>query len=399
MSRVQAYKLLLLFSLLAIPAAVMAVNEYELTDTVSQDTTVIEGEKKSGNFINRIISYFEKSNKTQITRRPSISFVGGPYYSSDTKFGIGLIAAGIYSTNPEDTTLQPSSINLFGNATTAKYFKVGVRGMHLYRKGNRRIDYEVSYKSYRTYFWGVGYDMARSDMNKCKYLLTDVLAEVDHLWRLYGPFYAGPLLKFDYISARDIQQERQRTWYTIPHHTTSLGAGVKLQFDTRDNYTAPTSGWLGELTQRFYPRFMGNSSTSFSSTEVAVNSYTGVWRGGVIACRLHGNFTYGNTPWGLMPTVGGSGPMRGYYEGQYRDKCEMDATVELRQHVYGRSGVAVWCGCAAVFPGFNNFKGRYLLPNYGAGYRWEFKKLTNIRVDVGFGKGCWGIEFSINEAF
>ncbi len=51
--------------------------------------------------------------------------------------------------------------------------------------------------------------------------------------------------------------------------------------------------------------------------------------------------TYGNTPWGMLATLGGSNTMRGYYDGQYRDKCEIDATVELRQHVYHRNGIVV----------------------------------------------------------
>jgi hypothetical protein len=39
------------------------------------------------------------------------------------------------------------------------------------------------------------------------------------------------------------------------------------------------------------------------------------------------------------------------------------------------------------------------LPNYGIGYRWEFKKRVNVRLDWGFGKRQMGVIFSINEAF
>ena len=34
--------------------------------------------------------------------------------------------------------------------------------------------------------------------------------------------------------------------------------------------------------------------------------------------------------------------MRGYYEGRYRDKHSLEATVELRQHVWKRNGIVVW---------------------------------------------------------
>ena len=39
-----------------------------------------------------------------------------------------------------------------------------------------------------------------------------------------------------------------------------------------------------------------------------------------------------------MATLGSSYSMRGYYEGRYRDKCAMDAQIELRQHVWKRNG-------------------------------------------------------------
>ena len=196
-----------------------------------------------------------------------------------------------------------------------------------------------------------------------------------------------------------VDADRVALWGEMPRAFVALGTGVKLQFDTRDNYTAPRTGWMGELIQRVYPRFLGNSSHSFASTEFSLNKYTPLWRGSVLAARIHGMFTYGRTPWGMMPTVGGNSMLRGYYEGQYRDKCESDVTLELRQHVWGRSGVAVWGGLGAVYPNFSKFHKRDLLPNFGVGYRWEFKKLTNVRVDVGFGKGCWGVVLNINEAF
>lgn len=41
-----------------------------------------------------------------------------------------------------------------------------------------------------------------------------------------------------------------------------------------------------------------------------------------------------------------------------------------------------------------------VLPNFGVGYRWEFKKDVNVRLDYGFGKsGQSGFIFNINEAF
>ena len=91
--------------------------------------------------------------------------------------------------------------------------------------------------------------------------------------------------------------------------------------------------------------------------------------------------------------------MRGYYEGRFRDKCEADACLELRQHIWRRNGLVAWIGAGTVFPKFSALRFSKVLPNYGIGYRWEFKKRVNIRLDLGFGRHQTGFIFSINEAF
>lgn len=98
--------------------------------------------------------------------------------------------------------------------------------------------------------------------------------------------------------------------------------------------------------------------------------------------------------------LGSSQSMRGYYGGRYRDKNKLDAQLELRQHIYRRNGAVVWIGIGTVFPRFDALRFQRLLPNYGIGYRWEFKRNINIRLDYGFGKGNQsGFEFNVNEAF
>lgn len=91
--------------------------------------------------------------------------------------------------------------------------------------------------------------------------------------------------------------------------------------------------------------------------------------------------------------------MRGYYEGRYRDKCASDMAVELRQHIYRRSGIAVWGGVGSIYHKLSDIRFDRLLPEYGIGYRWEFKKNANVRVDIGFGKHSSGFMFGLNEAF
>ena len=73
------------------------------------------------------------------------------------------------------------------------------------------------------------------------------------------------------------------------------------------------------------------------------------------------------------------------------------AQVELRQHVWKRSGITVWGGAGSVF--HDKHSAKHVLPNFGVGFRWEFKKNVNVRLDYGFGKNESGFIFNVNEAF
>ena len=104
-------------------------------------------------------------------------------------------------------------------------------------------------------------------------------------------------------------------------------------------------------------------------------------------------------PWSMVAQLGGGYRMRGYYLGQYRDNGMIEVQAEFRQKIYNRHGIAVWVGAGNVFPSFDRFQWRQTLPNYGIGYRWEFKHRVNVRIDYGRGKHGGSVVFNVNEAF
>lgn len=348
------------------------------------------------NIISKVVNYFNESNKPRSSKGFDFSFIGGPYYSSDTKFGIGLVAAGLYHTSKKDTLLPPSEVSLYLKATTSMFFQLGIRGTHIQPADRARINYDINVASIASKFWGIGYDENIDNANEAKYKYFNSTARVSWVWRILPKFYVGPMASFDYINGRDFH--KPWLWHGQKEQSLNFGVGFTIQYDTRDFLSNAYHGVFFRLDQRFMPRFLGNKS-AFSLTELTLAGYRQLWKGGVIAAELHSRLTYGNTPWGMLSTFGGSDNMRGYFEGRFRDKSEFDVCVELRQHVWRRNGVVVWGGAGMVFPSFSAMRWRMLLPNYGIGYRWEFKKRVNVRVDFGFGRHQSGFIFSINEAF
>jgi len=371
----------------------------------TENKVILDGATTSGdesrprkkNFINAFLEYLEDSNKEKSNKKVDFSFLGGPFYSSEAKFGVGLVAAAIYRTNPSDSLCIPSNISIYGDISTSLLFSVGLSGHHISCSGGTRINYDLDFVHFPTKFWGIGYENGAKKSNETKYTEFSIRAKAQALWRLADNLYMGPTADVDHVSASKIKGD-SALWQGQPFTVTSVGVGASVQYDTRDNLTAPHKGVLLSLEQKFFPRFLANGDHSFSLTEFSGNVYFPGWKNSTIAARLHGRFTYGDTPWSMLSSLGGSYTMRGYYENRYRDKSAVDINLELRQRVWGRWGVVVWGGVGTVFHG-KGFKLDNLLPNGGIGIRWEFKKNVNVRLDYGFGKGESGIIFNINEAF
>ncbi len=375
------------------------------TDTDTIEATVINADKAAAtdsvkpkkSFFKKFIDYFGDANKQKKRKRFDFSIIGGPHYSTDTKLGIGLVAAGLYRTNMRDTIMPPSNVSVFGDITTAGFYLLGIKGYHLFPADKYRIDYTLYFFSFPAAFWGVGYEMGNNNANATKLKRWQAQIKGAFLFKVADKIFMGPMATYDFVNTKKI--DRPEILEGLPRKTINFGVGVEFTYDTRDIHTAPRKGLFINLIQLFRPKFLGNRY-AFSTSDIRFCAYHGVWKGGVLAYEFRSIFNYGNTPWTMMASVGGSYSMRGYYEGRSRDNNKMDMQIELRQHVWRRNGVCLWVGAGTVFDKFSSIRLKHILPNFGIGYRWEFKKNVNVRLDYGFGKsGQRGFLFQINEAF
>jgi outer membrane protein assembly factor BamA len=347
------------------------------------------------NFIEKLIDYFDDSNKVHNEKDFDLSFIGGPHYSSDTKLGIGLVASGIYRKDKGDSIIPPSNVSLYFDGTTSKSFKLGVTGTNISKGDKYRINYDLDFSSVATQFWGIGYEQCYKDANESNYDYFKISLLTNLSYRIGKHFYVGPLAAVNYVCGRDFV--KPELWNGQDNHSLNLGLGMTMTYDTRDNLTGATRGVYVNISQCFNAKIFANKY-AFSMSEVKMSTYNRLWKDAVLASLIHARITYGDTPWGMMSILGGSN-MRGYFEGRYRDKSEADFCVELRQHIWHRSGLTVWGGAGTIFSKLSDITLSTTLPNYGFGYRWEFKQNVNVRLDLGFGRNQTGFIFNINEAF
>lgn len=387
-----SFALTALFSATAATAGNTSQTEKDSVATVAADTTV----RKKG-FINKVLAYFNDANKTDYSKKFDFSIIGGPHYSTDTKLGLGLVAAGLYRTDRNDTILPPSNMSLFGDVSTVGFYMLGVRGLHIFPHDKYRLDYTLYFYSFPCKYWGIGYANGNNDANETEMNRWQAQAKASFMFRVAPSTYIGPMLTFDFIEGKDIKNPELLE--DMDRITRNTGVGLTFVYDSRDVTTNPKRGFYVNLSQCFRPKFMGNDY-AFSTTDLRFNAYRRVWKGGIIATDLRSQLNFGNPSWGMMALLGNSYSMRGYYEGRYRDKHKIEAQVELRQHVWKRNSVVAWVGAGTVFNKFSSMRMGHVLPNFGIGYRWEFKKDVNVRLDYGFGKsGQSGFIFNINEAF
>lgn len=348
------------------------------------------------NIFKRFINYFNESNKPKEYKRFDWSIIGGPHYSSDTKFGIGLVAAAFYRHNMRDTLAIPSNVALYGDISSVGFYLIGLKGNHIFTGGKSRIGYNLYFYNFPRMFWGIGYDKGIDMSNRSKFYETHVKVKANYLTSFVPGLFVGPQLGYSFSNAT--RMKRPELWEGRPHHSSTYIVGLVAQYDTRDNLTATEKGIFLSVEQNFSPRFLFNKQP-FSATELSFSFFQKIWKGGILAGQYHTRLSYGTVPWSDLSTFGGSGAMRGYYDGRFRDKGEMDFTLELRQHVWRRNGIVFWGGVGTIYPKLSKINMHHLLPDFGIGYRWEFKKKSNVRLDYGFGRGEQSFVFSINEAF
>lgn len=348
-------------------------------------------------FLHRLANYFEQSSVDKtFSKKIDFSIIGGPSYSRATNFSIGVLAAGLYRLDRTDSITSPSDVSLFGNVSVSGFYMLGISGNTIFSQNKRRFRYELSFRSAPLDFWGVGYD-AGANNPRSSYVSKNVNVSALYLHNVIGLAFVGAQLTMSYDKGVKFTNEAYLNGEA--HSYFATGVGAVAGYDSRDFIPNPTRGVYVSLQESAYPDFLGNCGGWLWQTKFTFSAYKGVWCGGTIAGNIYGEFNSEGTPWCMLAKIGSGGTMRGYYQGQYSDNDMVTMQVELRQKIYRRIGGVAWVGAGNVFERLSRFQWSQTLPNYGVGFRWEFKKRVNIRIDYGFGRKTSGFVVNVNEAF
>lgn len=332
-------------------------------------------------------------------RRPSERrFNAVPLYGVMYTEETGVMAMGgfmgRFRTSP-DTLVPHSSVGAVAMISVNLSALGAVMGKVYSPSGSFMFEYMLRFDNSPRRFWGIGYEAADIDGNSSSFTARRIRAGLDFMYRSVYGLKAGTFVRYDFYDALDFTSPELIDGYPLRTHY--LEAGVRLDYDTRDNPMSPSRGMAVVLEQSAGIPLSGQKL--FFRTAFTADFYFSVWKGGVLAADLYGDLSSGGSPWTMWAESGGQIRMRGYYQGRYRDRNLLSAQIELRQQIYGMHGIALWCGAGNVFPSFRDFNIRHTLPTFGAGYRLTVFGIV-VRIDAGFGTGGqYAVTAGFNHSF
>ena len=142
---------LMIFALLVLTKTPLGAQLHSTKIELPEDAiyaTMEDSVPAKRSFFKKFLDYVNDANKEKKKKKFDFSVIGGPHYSSDTKFGLGLVAAGLYRTDRIDTLLPHSNVSLYGAVSTVGFYLLGVRGNHLFPKDQYRLNYNLHFNSF-----------------------------------------------------------------------------------------------------------------------------------------------------------------------------------------------------------------------------------------------------------
>lgn len=189
----------------------------------------------------------------------------------------------------------------------------------------------------------------------------------------------------------------------------SVAWGLGLDWDTRDFPQSPTSGlWIRLQSQKVWLEDRDSTRTQFFyANELDFRIYDKIsisekWRDLVLANQVFvGALTDSDVPFQFLYAIGGNQSLRGYYQGQYRNRTLAMNQNELRGEINDRFGWAAFLSFARLGDGASEISAAETLIAGGGGVNYMLDPANRIKlkVDVGVSRENRGAYFVLGESF
>lgn len=340
--------------------------------------------------------------------RPFLSPMVGPGYTPENGLLLGGGFIYTFKTNPKDSLIQRSTLPITTFISTKGNYGFNAKLASFWLKDKIRFNFKGHFSRANDNYFGVGFSEinnlqigdSTTGYKRKKYILSPTV-----LFRIVPNVYAGAGVDINSSEVIELNDVMAQNDYYTRFGPKNFNAGVKfnLNYDSRDISVNAWKGWFLNLTSTFYGDYLGSDNT-YQIYEIDLRTYHQIVReGNVLAAKLYARIGSGDIPYEELTKLGGANALRGYIEGQYRDRTGVYLLTEWR-HTFletdgglSKHGMTVWLGSGSIAndPGQIN----EWVPNLGVGYRFEVQPRMNVRIDFGLGRESSGLYFNFTEAF
>jgi hypothetical protein len=317
------------------------------------------------------------------------------------QLGAGIALGAVWFYSPSASS-RPWTTGAAGLVTSNG--SVGIGGQHsMSLDGDRiRVDVTAAYGEFNTRFFGVGGDAGQTN-DPVPITQTPILFQGQATLRIVPNLFVGGRLRLLDMSTvvrndailppgldlEDIEEERR-----------IVAIGPVFNLDLTDGGLNPRSGTTVNGQWLFAIPGLG-SDNAYSKANFTVNHYVDVNEQTVVAFRGSLCAASRDAPFFDLCLFGSSSNLRGYANGQYRDRASWAVQTEWRRHLGGRFGMVAFAGIGGVAPAIVSIGNSTLLPAAGGGIRYEVSSeyRVNVRLDAAVGRDSSAIHLSLGEAF
>ncbi|MFI3292949.1 MAG: BamA/TamA family outer membrane protein [Rikenellaceae bacterium] len=371
------------------------VNIVEVADAVNDIVNIKEKTKRD-------IKKEERDN-----RNLRFSVLGGPGYTPDYGFLVGGSALVTFDM-PGMKGIGKRSVLPFAFSLTFGdeiYFSAIMRPQFYLNRDKIRINGEFKYTNLENNYYGVGFDLNKATIRAedvTQYFYNQVVVNPTLSFRIKdSDWFVGATFHLQ----RDNITNPAQGMIDDPDYikvggdangfiALNSGVGFTVNYDSRDIPSNAYEGNYFDFKGVTYGDYFGGDS-KFTTLQFKYRQYIPLSKtkvGRTLAWSVTSDNVFGDAPFTMLATIGSPFDLRGYYQGQYRDKSAHTAIVEYRHKFHaeptnfltkmvGKMGFVAWMGSGMLGPSPFDIEG--VLPNYGAGLRFEVQPRMNFRVDVG----------------
>lgn len=333
------------------------------------------------------------------TNAPLVGVAAYPivFYSPETSAGGGGGLTLTFRKAGEATNNRPDSLSLAAMYTFRNQTMLFATPMAYFGDGDWKAGLGLGYVDFPDQFYGVGNDTSEDDEES--YTRRDLKARPLLLRRVAEHLRAGAFYEWQETDIYELEEGGQLEGGSVPgvEGGTIAGAGPAIEWDTRDQLFAPTSGNWFQATAGFYREELG-SDFHYDAFTLDLRHYRSAGRDRVLAFQFFATSLSGDVPFTEYARLEG---LRGVVNSRFRDDNAAWFQTEYRYPIAGRLSGVAFAGFGDVFGHGQDWQPEDVKYAGGAGLRYTLNRRDRINFRLDLAVSPWGVQpyFSVMEAF